>query len=92
MPACVMRGWPQRLPTGMMRAVGLARSRMASETRSSGRMISARLAQEMGGTEGEELGGRRGRAADEVDVAGLGGRSGSWSFRSKRESKNNGVI
>ena len=40
MPAWVMRGWPQRLPTGMMRAVGLARSRMSSETRSSGRMTS----------------------------------------------------
>jgi hypothetical protein len=39
--AWVMRGWPQRLPTGMISAEGLARSRTSSETRSSGRMMSA---------------------------------------------------
>ena len=40
MPAWVMRGWPQRLPTGMISAAGLARARISSETRSSGRMTS----------------------------------------------------
>ena len=37
------RGCPQRLPTGMMRAVGLARASTSSETRSSGRITSAVL-------------------------------------------------